>query len=61
MQQPREKAGQMVIEAEQFKTSIEPPKGKPPFANLGETNYDNDDDYFHLMCHIDSALKAKIE
>ena len=51
----------MVIEAEQFKASIELPKGKIPFATLGENNQDNDDNFFHLMCYIDSTLKSKIE
>ena len=41
------------LEAEKFQATIEPPpKG----------TYDvEDDDYFHLACHMDASLKAKIE
>ena len=44
-----------IVEAEKFKAAVEAPRG--------EFKHDNsdDNDYFHLACHIDSILKAKIE
>ena len=50
----KDKAGKFIIESEQFHASIEPPP-------RGEYDQFDDDDYFHLTCHVDSALKNKIE
>ena len=54
-----------------FKATIEPPpKGNKflptEFAHLdrvkrNEMDDDNDDEFFHLTCHIDASLKDKIE
>ena len=66
---------QLVVKAEQFKVTVEPPKGITADQNThvpgGQVNefeqilkklLDNDDDeFFHLTCHIDSNLKSKIE
>ena len=55
------------MEAEQFKASVHPPKGidEDPIAKIKEfikSITDNqDDDFFHLTCHIDSILKGRIE
>ena len=55
---------QLIVEAEQFKVMVEPPpQGKVAnVINRGNSNeLDSDDDYFHLTCHVDNALKTKIE
>ena len=67
-------ARQNVVEAELFQASVEPPKkGKDlnPFfieqqSNLDRVKHnqlddDNDDEFFHLTCHVDNAMKDKIE
>ena len=65
-------ADQVIVEAEQFKAAVEAPKGNSTACNqvfqsqdlnqIIKTLMDNDDDeYFHLTCHIDIALKQKIE
>ena len=73
-----EKARRMVVDAEKFRASVEPPKGKEKvLVKMGkysqlhiEVNSDSqgfkheevdDDEYFHLMCHVDGSLKSKIE
>ena len=48
-------AEKIVVQAEQFKASIAPPKGMD--KSLSET----DDDFFHITCHVDPSLKEKIE
>ena len=66
-----------VIEAKQFWASVEPPvpgnthnelirKNEPMRNNvmvqvMQPVDSDNDDDFFHLACHMDAALKVKIE
>ena len=46
-------ADRAVIDAECFKATVAPPKG----------NYqdDNDDDFFHVTCHVDPGMIQKIE
>ena len=59
----REMARKIVLEAENFCSNVEPPlQGKQPIFNL-LTGIDDreDDEYFHLTCHIDKSLKSKIE
>ena len=64
-----EVANHIIIEAEKFKANVSAPQGKPDIKNsLGFTKaemefkrlFDTDDDFFHVMCHIDESLKAKI-
>ena len=53
----------MILEVEKFKASIAPPiQGKEidKLLSLLRKNLDNDDDFFHLTCHIDKNLRAKI-
>ena len=50
-----ELAEKIVVQAEQFKASIAPPKGMD--KSLSET----DDNFFHITCHVDPSLKEKIE
>ena len=59
----------LILDAERFKASVEKPKGKSGQINC---NFDldklkrlitqsEDDEFFHLTCHVDETLKAKIE
>ena len=54
----RRLAKRMVVEAEQYKATIKKPQGN-------DTDNDNvnlsDDDFFHLVCHVDGNLRQKIE
>ena len=58
-------AEQFVIDAEKFYAAVEAPRGKitQTVNNLVERDYliVDDDEYFHLACHVDSGLKKKIE
>ena len=61
----KEKTRNFIVQAEQFKASIDPPKGKE-FENffqqcLDQMNAENDDDFFQLTCHVDATMRAKIE
>ena len=59
----------MVLDAERFKATIAAPQGNEivPYHNLHRDNYPmvpggpSDDKFFHLTCHIDKSLRAKIE
>ena len=53
----------MVIQAEHFKADIATPKGNDVSSFDLEMlcSNDNDDDFFHIMCHVDPNLKTKIE
>ena len=44
----RKRVEQTILGAEKFKATIGPPKGK------------SDEDFFHLMTHVDTSLKEKI-
>ena len=59
----REQADAMVAEAERFKASVQPLRGEfPGVQDLMKCLADNDDDdFFHLTCHVDEALRSKIE
>ena len=48
-----------IIQAEKFKVNSAPPKGNVQF-NFTPSMVDNDDDFFHIMCHVDRALREKI-
>ena len=54
---PKEVAEKLIIEAEQYKANIEKPSGTLLFEN----NNVSDDDFFHLICHVDANMRAKIE
>ena len=59
-----------ILQAEQFKAQVIAPKGNN-FCNINMeqlspevellTRNDNDNDFFHITCHVDPGLKAKIE
>ena len=62
---PLQKAERIVRDAEKMKANLIAPKGMLPIKidhNIEMLrNLDNDDDFFHVSCHIDSSLKQKIE
>ena len=49
-------ADKFIIQAEQFKANVAAPQG-----TLSHPVYDNDDDFFHMTCHVDPTLKVKTE
>ena len=63
-------ADDIILQAEQFKAQVAAPKGRtdfissnvqvPPEIEMLRQN-DNDNDFFHITCHIDENLKLKIE
>ena len=60
----REAASEAVIQAEQFKAAIQaPPRGMSDLLSVKLARLmDNDDDeFFHITCHLDSAIKEKIK
>ena len=50
-------ADQIIIDAEQYKAHIEKPTGTLEFNGNGLS----DDDFFHLICHVEPSMRAKIE
>ena len=69
-------ADSLIIEAEQYKAAVEPPvAGMNDVVQISQANesakqidkipsqpdWGDDDDYFHLTCHVDGTLKTKIE
>ena len=71
----RDRANKLIIEAEKFKASVNTPSGNNQFelnsvvnntdatvnaGNLG-TTLDQDDQFFHVTCHIDENLRLKIQ
>ena len=65
--QAQESADHIISESEQFKATVAPQPGMIHNFDLSKLNQylkdfiDNDDDFFHLTCHIDPNLHAKIE
>ena len=66
--QAKELADKMILDVEQFKTSVAAPQGnqiKNIFSDFSEyvkVIADNDDDeFFHITAHVDHNLKSKIE
>ena len=54
-------ADKYVVDAELFKASIEPPTGEKIQSTFNGGHISTDDEFFHLTCHIDSALRDKIK
>ena len=62
----RSAADKIVIEAEKFKASVAPQRGKDKLDYshddlLKLRKDDDDDDFFHVTCHLDAQLKERIE
>ena len=57
-------AQRAILEAEKFKATLEHPQGMSvdSLANLERLRFwDNDDDFFHIICHIEQQLVEKIQ
>ena len=54
-------ASKLVLEAEQYKAVVEQPQGKNTLpGKINELSL-SDDDFFHLVCHVDANTRTKIE
>ena len=63
--QTKERAEKIILDAEKFRADIAAPKGKLIMDEITEDIrikrlLDNDDDFFHVTCHVDNSLKSKI-
>ena len=56
LQEVRDHANKIILDAEHYKVDLIQPKGKDK-EEVGIS----DDEFFHLTCHIDPQLKAKIK
>ena len=57
----RDRAQKTKLQAEKYKTTVEPP-GKQDFSHILDIGSGvSDDDFFHLTCHIEPSLIHKIE
>ena len=56
-------ADRLILESEQFKAALEKPIGNVNIVNSVNSDKTtlSDDDFFHLMCHVDQITIAKIE
>ena len=62
VEQGRNIADQMVLDAEKFRVAIKKPAGREVVQNIQMFPATTiDDEFFHLTCHIDNALISKIE
>ena len=52
-----EVANKQITDAEQMKARLEIPQGIPRFNYTDQM----DDEFFHITCHVDAGLKARIE
>ena len=71
----RDAAAKLILEVEKFKASLTPPKGKDnslfladnaeraayPGVSGSSGELMEDDDFFHITCHVDPTLRTKIE
>ena len=55
-------ADRIILDAEQLRAKIQPPKGKDSLFNFEKflQNMDDDDEFFHVTCHIEESLRSKI-
>ena len=53
----KEAANRQIVEAEKMKLNLDPPPGRYqlPYSDVV------DDEFFHITCHVDQALTAKIQ
>ena len=73
MQRAKDSAEQLILQAEKFKADVTAPKGKQvtDFSELFKNKFRNelefkrffvdDDDFFHISCHIEEKLNEKIK
>ena len=53
LENAKEEAAQIILNAEQFKALINEPQVKPSLTDNGLS----DDDFFHVTCHVDTNLE----
>ena len=56
----RDAADRIILNAEQLKAKLQPPKGKSLDYNRFLQNMDDDDEFFHVTGHINGNLRSKI-
>ena len=56
----KDNADEVVLNAEHLKEKIQPPKGKSINYQKFIQSVDDDDEFFHVTCHIDDNLRSKI-
>ena len=56
----QEAAKKVLIDAEQFKAKLQAPKGRSFDFDKFMQNLDDDDEFFHVTCHIESSIRTKI-
>ena len=72
VQMAREYADKLILDAERYKASLAAPRGNYTGNDILVSEFprtecnpsmdnDNDDDFFHLTCHIEPSLRANIE
>ena len=64
-------ASKLILEAEQYKATVEQPQGKQPLneydhsegpsSSVNDRNELSDNDFFHLICHVDANMRNKIK
>ena len=56
-------AEKLMLESEKYKTVLAAPKGMVPIDDDIKLlrKFDDDDDFFHVSCHVDQSMKNKIE
>ena len=59
--QARRKSEDMILDAEHFRATINPPPGNEILNSNKVDGMDVDDQFFHITCHVDQALHAKIQ
>ena len=59
----REATGTLLLQAEKYKANLVAPKGMVPIDDNIRLlrNFDSDDDFFHVSCHIEESLRVKIQ
>ena len=59
----REVTDKLFLEAEKYKAGLAAPKGMVPIDDNVKLlrQFDSDDDFFHVTCHVDQSLCNKIE
>ena len=60
LQEARDHAQKIILEAERYRANVEQPTGLP-FSVTNQNNSISDDEFFHLTCHVDLALRDKIQ
>ena len=59
-EQLQDKASKLILEAEQHKASVQAPKGIEGNEFFAD-NVKEDDEFFHITCHVDPVLIAAIQ